>query len=464
MLDRYELVCPLAEGGMAEIWIARLRGKHGLDTLFAVKVLSQRLADEPEARKMLLDEARIAARIRHPHVASIIELGEVEGTPYLVLEWVLGESLSVLRRAVAETGRPFPARMALTLLAHASAGLHAAHELTDDDGTRLGVVHRDVSPQNILVGAAGDVKVIDFGIAKAKRRLVETTRHGDIKGKLQYMAPEQLGKDEVDRRADVWAIGAVLHQLLTGRAPFSGHDELSTMRMLLARERPARIEGLSPELARILDSTLAPDPDERFHTAEELSHALEQAAHVEGGMATPREVGRFCEGLVGPRLAQRRAAVQNSRPGLEVVQETRTAPTERVIAEDATGASSAQTLPAAFRTREAVGRRRRIVGAGVAALIVAAGVATWILRALTDPPGDSGVSAATAPLPIPELTLAPAITALPEPTASATAELAPSARAAAPAAKGRRKPALQRAPAPASKPDDDFVGKIKTPD
>src|SRR5262245_21079151 len=134
-LDRYELLCPIAEGGMAQVWVARLRGKQGLETLFAVKVLTSRLAAEPAAQAMMMDEARIAARIRHPNVAQIVELGEDRGTFYLALEWVDGESLSMLRRAAASAGRPFPMRLALSILAAASSGLQAAHELRDDDGS-----------------------------------------------------------------------------------------------------------------------------------------------------------------------------------------------------------------------------------------------------------------------------------------------------------------------------------------
>jgi len=336
---------------------------------------------------------------------------------------VEGDSLSAVRRAQAATGQPFPRRMALTILAHAAAGLHAAHELCDDDGTLLHVVHRDVSPQNIMLGATGEVKVIDFGIAKARRRMVATTREGDIKGKVQYMAPEQVGRAEVDRRTDVWGIGAVLYHLLAGQPPYAGHDELGTLRLLLELRKPPRIEGLAAALEAILDRTLAPDPADRFATAEELSHALEEAARDEGGLATPRELGRFVESLIGARLSQRRVALKSvpeaPEPAAPRQDEPQTAPTEPVPSDDSTGARSAHTLPAVYRTREAARARNRrfamLAGGGLVA-IVAASIALAAFRTDGEPP-DEAISPASQDVTAPEQ----ATTALPPEPAIADA-------------------------------------------
>src|SRR5262249_54070569 len=163
---------------------------------------------------MFLDEARIASGIQHPNVAQILDLGEQDATLYIVMEWVDGESLSKIRKIAQKKGVPLPLGLALRILSDACAGLHAAHELADRQGKSLGVVHRDVSPHNILVGSAGSVKVIDFGVAKARDRGAGETRSGIVKGKLRYMAPEQAQGRALDRRADLWALGVCLYELV----------------------------------------------------------------------------------------------------------------------------------------------------------------------------------------------------------------------------------------------------------
>src|SRR5258708_1447784 len=162
-LDRYELLCPIATGGMATVWLARLRGKRGFEKLFAVKTIRTELVEDPRFQEMFLDEARIASGIQHPNVAQILDLGEQRDVLFIVMEWVDGDSLAKIRRLVTKIGGRVPVGLALRILADACAGLHAAHELRDDHGEPLGIVHRDVSPQNILVSAGGAVKVIDFG-------------------------------------------------------------------------------------------------------------------------------------------------------------------------------------------------------------------------------------------------------------------------------------------------------------
>ena len=207
-LDRYELLGPLAEGGMASVWIARQRGKHGFEKLVAIKTILPQFAADDALPQMFLDEARIASRIEHSNVARILDLGEEHDVLYLVMEYIDGDSLSKLRRACTEGGMLVPPGVVLRMLADACSGLHEAHELKDEDGTLLDIVHRDVSPHNILVTTKGVAKVIDFGIAKARDRLAGDTNAGVLKGKIQYMAPEQALGRKVDRRADVWAIGA----------------------------------------------------------------------------------------------------------------------------------------------------------------------------------------------------------------------------------------------------------------
>ena len=207
LLDRYELVAPVAQGGMAAVWLAQLRGKRGFEKLFGIKTIKTDLEVDTRFQEMFLEEARIASGIERPNVAHIVDLGEQANVLYIVMEWVAGESLTKVSRLARKKGTPLPLGLTLRLMADACAGLHAAHELSDSHGENLGVVHRDVSPQNILVTAAGAVKVIDFGVAKARNRRAGETAEGVVKGKVRYMAPEQVKNENVDRRADIWAIG-----------------------------------------------------------------------------------------------------------------------------------------------------------------------------------------------------------------------------------------------------------------
>ena len=188
-LDRYELLAPIAQGGMAQVWVARLTGHHGFERLVAIKTILSQHAADPRFQRMFLDEARIIANIHHPNVAQILDLGEQVDLLYLVLEWIEGDSVSALRRVVHGSGEKLPLGIVLRIVSDTLNGLHAAHEVKSPDGTLLGVVHRDVSPANVLVSHTGEVKVIDFGVAKAVDRLSEETSAGVIKGKVAYMSP-----------------------------------------------------------------------------------------------------------------------------------------------------------------------------------------------------------------------------------------------------------------------------------
>ena len=290
-LGRYELLRPIASGGMAAVYLARVRGAAGFERLFAVKCCHPHLREEVEFTNMLLDEARIAARIHHPNVVATTDIGD-EKSLYLVMEYVRGGTLSALIRASIRSGEPVPAPVALRIASDALAGLHAAHELSDSGGASLQLVHRDVSPQNILIGVDGVARITDFGVAKAAARLTSTAE-GTMKGKLAYMSPEQLDRSPIDRRTDVFAIGVVLWETLTGRRLYAGETPSETVNLVLRGfvEEPSSVR---PDLATALDDVvlraLAKDPDERYQSAEEMIEAIEQAGVP---IASPRAVGAF---------------------------------------------------------------------------------------------------------------------------------------------------------------------------
>jgi serine/threonine protein kinase len=246
-LDRYELLCPIGMGGMASVWVARLVGKHGFEKLVAIKTILPRFARDPTFQQMFLDEARISSRIQHVNVAQILDLGDQHGVLFLVMEWVDGDALSKLAQAVADGGGSFPPGIAVRILADVCAGLHAAHELRDRSGEPLGIVHRDVSPHNILIDAQGVAKVIDFGIAKARDRAAGDTKTGSFKGKIKYMAPEQAVQPKsTDRRADIWAVGAVLYTLLAGRSPYESENDMATLLQLAQQKPPDSLPSTIP--------------------------------------------------------------------------------------------------------------------------------------------------------------------------------------------------------------------------
>jgi len=311
-LDRYELVYPLAKGGMARIWLAKLQGKHGFEKLVALKTMLPAFAEDFVFRDMFLDEAKIAAKIEHLNVAQILDLGECDRQLYLVMEWVDGDPLEVLDRAAQRAGAALPIPVLIRIMADVCAGLHAAHELCDAQGRALNVVHRDVSPQNILISSKGVAKLIDFGVAKARHRVTEETSTGTIKGKLQYMSPQPALGQTVDRRADIWAVGATLYRLLARRPVFHGKTSLHTFKRLTSRTPPEPLPPSVPwALASIVLKALSFEPERRFGTAAELAAALE--ALLQGPyQSTTREVAACVELYLGRQLSARREALSQA--------------------------------------------------------------------------------------------------------------------------------------------------------
>jgi eukaryotic-like serine/threonine-protein kinase len=269
---KYKLIQPLAQGGMAEIFLAKQQGPAGYEKSVVIKRVLSHYSAHPEFVAMFLDEARLAAQLSHPNIVQIFDFGQNEGSYYLCMEYLRGEDLHTLVKLAAKKNLPISAQVAATVVAAACDALHYAHALTSDDGQPLNIVHRDISPSNIFVSFQGVVKVLDFGIARAEGKVVKTAT-GMIKGKLAYMAPEQAKGQALDGRADVWALGAVLHELLTGKRLFWRGNDVESFRALLDERVPLPSElraGIPRELDEICGRALERNLDRRYTSAKEM--------------------------------------------------------------------------------------------------------------------------------------------------------------------------------------------------
>jgi serine/threonine-protein kinase len=353
-LDRYELLCPIAEGGMARVWVARQLGKHGFEKLVAIKTILPKFAADIRFQQMFLDEARLASAIQHSNVARILDLGEEHEVLYIVMEWIDGEALNRVQRALARIRVAIPTGVVLRVMADVCAGLHAAHELRDRTGRLAAVVHRDVSPQNILISTDGVSKVIDFGIAKALDRASGDTTTGTLKGKLHYMAPEQALGQPIDRRADVWAVGAVLYNFFAGRPVYDADSQLTMLHQLTSGVRPPPLPPkVPPPIASVIDGALQHDVTKRWPTTEQMQFALERAMIDLGCPTSASGVAGFLGQYFADRAAARRRTIDMA---LVAVREQRlaspgdVAPTPPVLEYPRSAASSSGLLDVASRT------------------------------------------------------------------------------------------------------------------
>ncbi len=303
VVGRYLLCDAFASGGMATVHLARLMGPEGFSRTVAIKQLHPQFAHDSRFVAMFLDEARLASRVRHPNVVSPLDVISEPPDLYMVMDYVHGEPLSwLLKRKPLE---PVPARIAAAIVGQVLLGLHAAHVATGERGEALDLVHRDVTPHNILVTEDGVAKVVDFGIAKARARSYQTER-GMLKGKLGYMAPEQINMEAVDRRADVFAVGVVLWELLTGQRLFSGQNARAVVDRHAPIERPSQlVPGLTTDLDEVVMAALAWSVDERFDNARAMAQALDYSIPA----ASMLEVSAWVQSRVGAELTARAEVV-----------------------------------------------------------------------------------------------------------------------------------------------------------
>ena len=313
-IGRYAMCAEIAAGGMATVHLGKLLGPVGFSRVVAIKALHPQFARDPDFLSMFLDEARLAGRVRHPNVVSVFDVVAREGELYLIMDYVPGDTLARLARFARVAGQSVPLPIAVAILIGALEGLHAAHEARDEHGNPLGIVHRDISPQNILVGTDGAARILDFGVAKAVGRM-QTTRNDQLKGKLAYMAPEQLRRGPIDRTTDIYAASIVLWELLTGLRLYQGDSEIDTFHLALegqVRAPSAERAEVPAVLDAIVAQGLARQASDRFSTARAMAQALEDTRLA----ASAREVASWVERVAHDTLAERALRLAEVEQGL----------------------------------------------------------------------------------------------------------------------------------------------------
>ncbi|MDI1443403.1 protein kinase [Polyangium sp. 6x1] len=433
-VGRYALYGEIASGGMATVHFGRLLGPSGFARTVAIKRLHPQFAKNPEFCSMFLDEARLAARIKHPNVVPILDMISEGGELLLVMDYVHGESLARVLKNMERGGSRPPLKIVSGVMASVLHGLHAAHDAVDERGAPLGIVHRDVSPQNVIIGADGTTRVLDFGVAKAMGR-AQVTREGELKGKYAYMAPEQIRHgSSVDRRVDVFAAAIVLWEMLAVRRLFNGDSELAIIAQVTMNEiLPLKQIGVAvpPELEAVVMRGLARDPADRFQTAREMAMALEAAVPP----APAWEVGEWLAKVAPEGIERRAREVQTIEHASLTDADVPPLPSSH------DGSVDAASMPSAMRSRssqvsgisvphapQAVALPRYVVILAAAVLIAALGGAAllWFDRGREEPvtgiqpvaPPSAPSTANTPPKP-PEPTVAPAPAETTAPSASA---------------------------------------------
>ncbi len=357
-IGRYALFGEIASGGMATVYFGRLVGAVGFSRAVAIKQLHPQFAKSPEFVAQFLDEAQLTARIRHPNVVSVLDVVVRDGELFVIMEFVEGEPLSRLLRMATE---PVPLAIGSAILVQVLLGLHAAHEATTENGHRLEIVHRDVSPQNMLVGVDGSSHILDFGVAKAASR-VHTTENGQIKGKLTYMAPEQLRGSDLDRRVDVFAAGIVLWELITGQRLFARGDPGATVNAVLSgfvKPPSTHRAEVTPALDALVMKALAPIREDRFASARDMAVALEGCVPP----ASSLKVGAWVESVAGDSLKERAQRLREAEESTGVNAVVDAAGLQRRLIDGSLQPHSSAGMSSPTLTQEVAGRAEALTWA-----------------------------------------------------------------------------------------------------
>jgi serine/threonine protein kinase len=385
---------------MAEIFLALQVGPGGFGKLLVIKKIKQANNQDKDFIAMFLDEARIAASLSHPNITQIFEVGEVEALHYIAMEYVHGEDLRSLCRKLAKAKRPLPLAHAISILSGASAGLHYAHTKTDFSGKPLEIVHRDVSPQNLLISYDGHVKLVDFGIAKAQGRTQET-RVGVLKGKISYMSPEQVSGDNLDGRSDIFAIGILLYELTTGRRLYKDESDFKTMRKIT--DEPVTppheiLPGYPERLEEIVMKALEKDPNDRYQSGQELQSDLEAFARQEGLDISNLALSNFMRDVFSDKLAEQAREESMGKPLHQILAE-RGATESMLMADPSSGSMARGEVNSAFLNRKKKGRPWALIGVGAVVVLSVAGVVGYPMltqQTQTTTPGSLPLPASTS--------------------------------------------------------------------
>ena len=406
-IGKYRVVRRLAVGGMAEIYLAQSRGIEGFAKYVVLKRILPQYANSDTFVKLFLNEARVTASLDHSNIASVYDIGAVDGVYFFAMEYLHGEDLGHVLREMVSRRERIPLEHALTIGVGVAAGLHAAHEKKGTDGKPLGIVHRDVSPSNVVVTFDGGVKLVDFGVAKLTAQ-ADLTRTGTLKGKVSYMSPEQCNNDPIDRRSDVFALGVLLYELTTQTRLFRGESEAATLKLVLDARIPppsSRVSDYPPELEAIVMRSLAREREQRHSTTRELQLALEGVARSHGLVTSAAALGEWMTRSFGPKLepwisppVQRPADTDSGSEPTNLLRPT-TLDRGPALA-DLPDADGSMNSP------RAATRRRRSLLATLGAVVLAASTLTGLLvyRLTAAPaPQPAAVAARPEPAPGPEI-------------------------------------------------------------